>query len=107
MGNPVIWPQILGAALLAPMIFSPDLALARTSWLSLRTRPPHPSHLRLPKQRLAGRREGTEEGEGRRGNVGKELQAYSGRASVRRRGRGRVASRLQAKLQATTHGPGK
>src|SRR4051812_34118784 len=31
--------------------------------LSPRTRPPHPSHLRLPKQRLAGRREGTEEAE--------------------------------------------
>jgi hypothetical protein len=86
----VIWPQSLAPSFLrAPMIFSgPDLALR--AQLPAAAHAPAPSHLRpltVPKQRLAGRREGTEERACRQ-----ELQQ-----AVERRGR--VASRLLTKLQ--------
>lgn len=89
--------------------------------LCVRTRPAPsiPSHLRpLPVSRNSawqGRREGTE-GEGRAASATQRREGVynsaggGGRASVegvpplRSVGVGRVASRLQAKLQATTHG---
>lgn len=75
---------------LTPMIFSgPELAL-RAQLLGWAAHAPAPSHLRpllAPKQRLAGRREGTEETALR-----EELQQREGRSSWE-------ASRLQTKLQ--------
>lgn len=99
-------------SLLTPMIFSssgPDLALRAQAGFAAHA--PAPSHLRplpvarFPKQRLAGRREGTEEGgrersAQRREGVTVHQAARESIVDVR----GRVASRLQAKLQATTHG---
>lgn len=99
-------------SLLTPMIFSssgPDLAL-RAQAASLRTPPSAPFHLRpLPVSRNSAwqaaerepRREGGRERSAqRREGVTVQQAVRESVVDVR----GRVASRLHAKLQATTHG---